>query len=53
MIIKAISSIFEGNGLFSRVPHLQGEKIFGSCKKEVNLPFGSNMDHNNTLWVFD
>ena len=35
---KAINVVFEEAGLKSRVPHLEGENIFGSVKRKLDLP---------------
>jgi hypothetical protein len=43
-IAQAISDLSSDVGLNSRIPHLEGESIFGSVKKKIDLPPGDDSD---------
>ena len=37
-IAEALNSLLEAPGMGSRVPHLEGEEIFGSMKRRLDVP---------------
>ena len=39
-IAEALNSLPEAHGVGSRVPHLEGEEIFGSTKRRLDVPIG-------------
>ena len=43
-IAEALNSLLEAHGVGSRVPHLEGEEIFGSTKRRLDLPIGNAGD---------
>jgi hypothetical protein len=43
-IAQAVGELFANAGLNSRVPHLEGESIFGSAKRKLDLPPGDESD---------
>jgi hypothetical protein len=43
-IARAVGELSADVGLNSRVPHLEGEFIFGSAKKKLDLPPGDDSD---------
>jgi hypothetical protein len=46
-IAQAVSDLSSDAGLNSRVPHLEGESIFGSAKKKLDLPLGDDSDSHH------
>ena len=45
-IAKALNTLPEAHGVGTRVPHLEGEEIFGSTKKRLDVPIGDAGDSN-------
>jgi hypothetical protein len=43
-IAQVVGELCADAGLNSRVPHLEGESIFGSAKRKLNLPPGDDSD---------
>ena len=43
-IAEALNSLPEAHGMGSRVPHLEGEEIFGSTKRRLDIPIGDAGD---------
>jgi hypothetical protein len=43
-IAQAVGDLSADAGLNSRVPHLEGESIFGSAKRKLDLPLGDESD---------
>jgi hypothetical protein len=43
-LVEAISSLCKHNGLAFKIPHVKGEKVFGSCKRRMDLPPSLSMD---------
>ena len=43
-IAEALNSLPEAHGMGSRVPHLEGEEIFGSTKRRLDVPIGDAGD---------
>jgi hypothetical protein len=43
-IAQAVGELSADAGLNSRVPHLEGESIFGSAKRKLDLPPGDDSD---------
>ena len=43
-VAKAVDDISVVSGSNTRVPHLDGEKVFGSAKHKLDLPPGDNSD---------
>jgi len=42
--METISNLSKHSRLACRIPFLEGEEAFGSCKKQIDLPPSSNMD---------
>ena len=42
--VSALNSLPEAHGVGSRVPHLEGEEIFGSTKRRLDVPIGDARD---------
>jgi len=38
---KALNTLFGAEGVGSRIPHLEGEEIFGSTKRKLDVPIGN------------
>ena len=43
-IAEALNSLLEAHGMGSHVPHLEGEEIFGSTKRRLDVPIGDAGD---------
>ena len=43
-VVKLLDNIAAEAGLDTRVPHLEGETIFGSAKRKLDLPLGDDSD---------
>ena len=43
-IAEALNSLLEAQGVGSRVPHLEGEEIFGSTKRRLDVSIGDARD---------
>ena len=43
-IAEALNKLPEAHGVGSRVPHLEGEEIFGSMKRRLDISIGDSMD---------
>ena len=43
-VAKAVDDISVVSGSNTRVPHLDGEKVFGSAKRKLDLPLGDDSD---------
>ena len=43
-VAKVVEDVSCGAGLNTRVPHLEGEKVFGSAKRKLDLPPGDASD---------
>lgn len=43
-LTKAIYSLFEHSGLASKIQHFKWEKVFGSCKRQMDLTLSLDMD---------
>ena len=43
-VAKAVDDISTVSRSNTRVPHLDGEKVFGSAKRKLDLPLGDNSD---------
>ena len=43
-IAEALNSLPKAQGVGSRVPHLEGEEIFGSTKRRLDVPIGNAGD---------
>ena len=46
-ITEALNSLLEAQGVGSRVPHLEGEEIFGSMKRRLDVPIGDAGDSHS------
>ena len=47
-IAEVLNSLPEAQGMGSRVPHLEGEEIFGSTKRRLDVPIGDAEDSHRT-----
>ena len=43
-VAKAVDDIFAISGSNTRVPHLDGKKVFGSAKRKLDLSLGDDSD---------
>jgi hypothetical protein len=43
-MVVIVTKFALGSSYTSRIPHLEGEEVFGSTKQRQNLPFGSKDD---------
>ena len=43
-IAEALNTLPEAEGVGTRVPHLEGEKTFGSTKRKLDVPIGDARD---------
>jgi len=43
-IAEALNTLLGGEGVGSRITHLEGEKIFGSTKQKLDVPIGDSRD---------
>jgi hypothetical protein len=50
-IAQAIRELSANAGLNPRIPHLEGESIFGSAKRKLDLPPGDESDSHRRDWV--
>ena len=46
-IAEALNSLPEAHDVGSRVPHLEGEEIFGSTKRRLDVPYWNFNNANN------
>ena len=44
--MKLLDNVAVEAGLNTRVPHLEGETIFGSAKQKLDIPLGDDNDSN-------
>ena len=38
--VEAMNTLVEAHGVGIQVSHLEGEKVFGSTKRKLNVPIG-------------
>ena len=46
-VAKAVDDLSGVSGSNTRVPYLDGEKVFGSAKRKLDLPPGDNSDSHH------
>ena len=50
-VVKLLDNVAAEAGLDTRVPHLEGETIFGSAKRKLDLPPGDDSDSHHHDWI--
>ena len=50
-VVKLLNNVTAEAGLDTRVPHLEGETIFGSAKRKLDLPPGDDNDSHRYNWI--
>ena len=43
-VVNAMETMLEGKEWCTRTPHFEGEEVFGSTVRKLNLPLGSQFD---------
>ena len=49
-IVEAMNILVEAHGVGIQVSHLEGEKVFGSTKRKLNVPIGDCQALQNSKW---